>query len=332
MFNEILENDLDLEDDEEIEELDLDDESSEYENKNKRCPECLSTNLRTDYSHGEIICKDCGFVIEDEMFDFGPEWRAFDEDQRVKRARTGGVLRYAKLNRGLTTEIDKYDRDIRGGAIQPERRAQLYRLRKLQRRSRMSDSMQRNLSIALPELDRMCACLNIPNTLKEECAIWYRKAVSNGLVRGRSIECVVAAIIYLVTRKHHLPKTLEELEEVSGIKRKDIGRSYRFICRRLKIKMPIATAMDYVPRFASELGLSGRTEAMAIEILKEASKKGVISGKGPTGVAAAAIYLASKLTNDRQTQKRIAEKLSGVTEITIRNRYEELVKALNIKL
>ncbi|MBD3262511.1 MAG: transcription initiation factor IIB [Candidatus Altiarchaeales archaeon] len=306
----------------------------EEENKAKAeaCPDCGASNFITDHKHGEIICKNCGSVLEENMFDFGPEWRAFDEEQKSKRARTGGPVKFAKLNKGLTTEIDRYDRDIRGGAIQPERKAQLYRLRKWQRRSRMSDSVQRNLSIALPELDRMCAFLNIPNNIKEECAMWYRKAVNKGLVRGRSIESVVAAIIYLISRKHHVPKTLEELEEASGVKKKDIGRSYRFACRKLGIRMPVATPMDYVPRFASELRLSGETEAKAIEILKKAREKGVTSGRGPTGVAAAAIYLAGKLTNDKQTQKGIAGRLAGVTEVTIRNRYEEIARELEIEV
>jgi len=299
---------------------------------NVTCPDCGATNLITDYKHGEIVCPACGLVLEDGLFDFGPEWRAFDEEQKSKRARTGGPVKFAKLNKGLTTEIDRYDRDIRGGAIQPERKAQLYRLRKWQRRSRMSDSVQRNLSIALPELDRMCAYLNIPNNIKEECAMWYRKAVNKGLVRGRSIESVVAAIIYLISRKHQLPKTLEELEEASGVKKKDIGRSYRFACRKLGLRMPVATPMDYVPRFASELGLSGETEAKAIEILQKAREKGVTSGRGPTGVAAAAIYLAGKLTNDKQTQKGIAGRLAGVTEVTIRNRYEEIARELGIEI
>jgi transcription initiation factor TFIIB len=96
--------------------------------------------------------------------------------------------------------------------------------------------------------------------------------------------------------------------------------------------MPIATPMDYVPRFASELGLSGETEAMAIEILKKAREKGVTSGRGPTGVAAAAIYLAGKITNDKKTQKGIAGKLAGVTEVTIRNRYEEIARELEIEI
>ncbi|RLI88225.1 MAG: transcription initiation factor IIB [Candidatus Altiarchaeales archaeon] len=296
------------------------------------CPECHGFNLVTDYKHGELVCKDCGLVINDELLDTGPEWRAFDEEQKSKRSRTGSPVRYTKLDKGLTTEIDRYDRDIRGGLIHPERKAQLYRLRKWQRRSRMSDSVQRNLSIALPELDRMCACLNIPNNIKEECAMWYRKAVAKHLVRGRSIESVVAATIYLISRQHQLPKTLDELEKVSGVKKKDIGRSYRFVCRKLDIKMPITTPMDYVPRFASELGLSGETEAKAIEILEKARKKGVTSGRGPTGVAAAAIYLAAKITNDKQTQKEIAGRLAGVTEVTIRNRYEEIARELGIEI
>ena len=90
--------------------------------------------------------------------------------------------------------------------------------------------------------------------------------------------------------------------------------------------------MDYVPRFASELGLSGETEAKAIEILEKAREKGVTSGRGPTGVAAAAIYLAGKITKDKQTQKGIAGRLAGVTEVTIRNRYEEIARELGIEV
>lgn len=296
------------------------------------CPDCQSNEFITDYRHGELLCKKCGLVMDEALFDFGPEWRSFDEDQKAKRARTGGLVKYAKLNKGLTTEIDRYDRDIRGGSIQPERKAQLNRLRKWQRRSRMSDSMQRNLSIALPELDRMCSHLNMSGTVKEECAMWYRKVVNSGLVKGRSIESVVAAVVYLISRRHHIPMTLEELEKASGIRKKEIGRSYRFTCRKLTIKMPVTTPLDYVHRFASELAVSGETEAKAVEIIHKAMELGLTAGRGPTGVAAASIYLASKLTNDKQTQRDIANKLSGVTEVTIRNRYEELVKVLGIEL
>jgi len=290
------------------------------------CTACGSNNSIVDYRHGEVLCKDCGLILNDKVFDFGPEWRAFDEDQMNKRARTGGPIKYAKQNIGLTTEIDRYDRDIKGSAIPTERKAQLYRLRKWQRRSRMGTSVDRNLSIALPELDRMCAHLNVSDNIKEECARWYRKCVNQGIVRGRSIESVIAAIIYLVSRNHHLPKTLDELREVSGVKKKDIGRSYRTICRRLNLRMPVITAADYVPRLASQLKVSGNTEAKAIEMLEKARKKGIIAGKVPISIAAAALFLAGRMTNDKSTQKIIS--FSDIPESAIKNRYDELAKEM----
>ncbi len=289
-----------------------------------KCPDCGSERIVSDYRHGEVFCRNCGLILEDTFFDFGPEWRAFDEDQKSKRARTGGPVKFAKMGKGLTTEIDRYDRDIRGGAIQPERKAQLYRLRKWQRRSRMADSVQRNLSIALPELDRMCSYLNIPENIKEECAMLYRKTLSKGLIRGRSIESIVAAIIYLISRQHHRPKTLEELEEVSGKDKKEIGRSYRFICKKLKLKAPVIAAIDYVPRIASELLVSGETMAKAIEILEKAREEGVTAGRVPITVAIASIYLAGKLTGDKQTQGEII-KFPGISKTTIQGRYNELM-------
>jgi len=290
----------------------------------ERCSSCGSDQRIVDYRRGEVICKVCGLVLDDTLFDFGPEWRAFDEEQMSKRARAGGPIKYAKQNIGLTTEIDRYDRDIKGSAVPSERKAQLYRLRKWQRRSRMGTSVDRNLSIALPELDRMSAHLNISPNIKEECARLYRKCVNLGIVRGRSIESVIAAIIYLISRQHQLPKTLTELEKVSGVDKKDIGRSYRTICRRLGMKMPIVTPADYVPRLASELGVSGETEAKAIEMLKDARIVGITSGKVPMSIAAAAIFVAGQINGDKQTEKIVS--VANISETSIRNRYRELLK------
>lgn len=294
------------------------------------CPSCACKEKITDYAHGEILCKKCGLVLNEKLLDTGPEWRAFDDEQKSKRARTGGPVKFAKLHKGLTTEIDRYDRDIKGGPIPTQKKAQLYRLRKWQKRARMASSVDRNLSIALPELDRMCSVLNVPDSLKEEAAMLYRKAVSKKLMRGRSVESVVAASIYLVCRSGRMPKTLDELAEASGVKDKEVGKSYRHLCRKMGIRMPVVRAEDYIPRFSSTLCLSGETEAKAVEILQRAREIGVTSGRGPTGTAAAALYVAGKLTGDRRTQRWMSGKL-GVTEVTIRNRAEQLVDALEIK-
>jgi len=55
------------------------------------------------------------------------------------------------------------------------------------------------------------------------------------------------------------------------------------------------------------------------------------SGRGPAGIAAAATYIATVLTNERKTQREIAE-IASVTEVTIRNRYKELLEKLMIEV
>lgn len=56
------------------------------------CPICGSDKLFYDPRRGEIVCSVCGYVIQQNIIDEGPEWRAFDPDQRAKRARTGAPM------------------------------------------------------------------------------------------------------------------------------------------------------------------------------------------------------------------------------------------------
>ena len=65
------------------------------------------------------------------------------------------------------------------------------------------------------------------------------------------------------------------------------------------------------------------------KIIKRAEQRGLTSGRGPTGVCAASIYAASILCKERRTQRKIA-KISQVTEVTIRNRFSELIENLNL--
>ena len=71
----------------------------------KKCPECGGINLILNKEKGEVICKDCGLVIEEKMIDFGQEWREFDHDQAAKRRRAGAPMTYTKYDRGLGTSV-----------------------------------------------------------------------------------------------------------------------------------------------------------------------------------------------------------------------------------
>ncbi|MHA1835789.1 MAG: transcription initiation factor IIB [Candidatus Odinarchaeia archaeon] len=296
-----------------------------------RCPECGCAQLVRDYQRAEVICVNCGLVIRSKIIDSGPEWRAFDSEQREKRVRAGSPMTYTVHDKGLSTTIDWRNIDSFGNKIKSNKRAQMYRLRKWQRRIRISDATERNLAFALSELDRMASHLGLSKNVRESAAMLYRQAVHHRLIRGRSIEGVTAAALYAACRKCKVPRTLDEIAEISQVDKKDIGRGYRFIARELSIKVPPTNPIDYVPRFISELKLNGNVQSRAVEILKKAISIGLTSGRGPTGVAAAAIYIASVLEKERRTQRNIAE-VAGVTEVTVRNRYKELIEKLSIKI
>ncbi|HEC80907.1 MAG TPA: transcription initiation factor IIB [Thermoplasmatales archaeon] len=296
-----------------------------------RCPECGSTHLTRDYARGELVCEDCGLVIDENFIDQGPEWRAFDSEQKEKRARVGAPLTYTIHDKGLSTVIGWKNKDSYGKSIPTRSRAQLYRLRKWQRRIRVSNATERNLAVALSELDRMASAMGLPRNVRETAAMVYRKAVIKNLIRGRSIEGVAAAALYAACRQCGVPRTLDEIADASRVSRKEIGRTYRFIARELGLKLMPTSPQDYISRFCSELKLSGDVQAKAIEILKEAADKELTSGRGPTGVAAAAIYIASILCGERRTQREVAD-VAGVTEVTIRNRYKELAERLDIDI
>ena len=292
-----------------------------------KCPDCGSKSLKRDNERGEVVCRSCGLVVEEDMVQEGPEWRAFDSEQRASRARTGAPLKYMSPNKGLVTEIDQYNRDIRGGKIAPSQQAQLYRMRKWHKRASISNSIERNLAIALTELNRVASHLGLPESIRESGALLYRKCVEKGLIRGRQIESVVSAVLYAICRQYGIPRTLDEISSVAEISKKEIGRTYRLVTQELNLKIPLTNPRFYISRFITELKLSGETQEKAVDLLDQAVAKGLISGRGPMGVAAAAVYIASVMTGERRTQKEVAD-VAGVTEVTIRNRYRELKKSL----
>ena len=290
----------------------------------KKCPECGGINLFWNKEKGEIVCKECGLVIEDKMVDFGQEWREFDGDEAQSKRRTGAPMTYTQFDQGLGTEVGgKGDLLKLGG----KERSKFFRLKKWQ--YRISTAIERNLKLALAELKRVGSYLKLPKSVEEEAARIYTLAVQRGLVRGRSMESVVAGALYAACRRHDVPRTLDELSEASGIEKKEIGRTYRFVTRELGITILPSNPADYIARFASALKLSAETQSKSIEILEMAQKVELTSGRGPTGIAAAALYVAALMHGEKRTQREVAD-VAGVTEVTIRNRYKELLDKLKL--
>ena len=305
-----------------------DENTSETQDEDTQtCPECESDDLVREQQ--EVVCNDCGIVLEENRIDRGPEWRAFNAQERDQKSRVGAPTTKTMHDKGLTTTIDWKDKDAYGRSLSAEKRNQMNRLRKWQERIRTKDAGERNLQFALSEIDRMASALGVPRDVREVASVIYRKALKMDLIRGRSIEGVATACLYAACRSKSIPRSLEEIAEVSRVNRKEIGRTYRYVSQELGLEMEPVDPKQYIPRYCSNLGLSEDVEAKAKEIVDKTANQGLLSGKSPTGFAAAAIYAASLLCNEKRTQREVAE-VAQVTEVTIRNRYQEQIEAIGI--
>ncbi|MFW9956668.1 MAG: transcription initiation factor IIB family protein [Candidatus Odinarchaeota archaeon] len=300
--------------------------------QNVSCPECGGVEVVRDNEKGELICAKCGLVLSDHRIDSGPEWRAFTSDERDTRSRTGAPESYAMHDKGLSTTIDWRDRDGKGGSFSAKQRAQIYRLRKWQIRTRVHSSLDRNLAQAMTEIDRLASQLGMSQSLKEDAARMYRKLIAGRLWRSRSIDATAAAAVYAACRHRGSPRSIEEIAEHSRENKKKISAHYRMLVTKLKLRMPISSPAMYVPRFISELNLPTEVQCTTMDILERAKEvRGLVTGRDPRGLAAAAIYVAAIINDCRVTQRDIS-RISGVTEVTIRNRYKELVSRLKLTI
>ncbi|MDG5775836.1 transcription initiation factor IIB [Haloarculaceae archaeon H-GB2-1] len=295
----------------------------ERESEETACPEC-SGNLVMQGA--ETVCQDCGLVVETDEIDRGPEWRAFDAKEKDEKSRVGAPTTNMMHDKGLSTNIDWRDKDAYGNSLGSNQRKKMQRLRKWNERFRTRDSKERNLKQALGEIDRMASALGLPENVRETASVIYRRALDEDLLPGRSIEGVSTSSVYAAARQAGVPRSLDEITEVSRVEKSEIARTYRYVVRELGLEVQPADPESYVPRFASDLDLSEEAELRARKLLQNAKEQGVHSGKSPVGLAAAAVYAAALLTNEKTTQAAVSE-VADISEVTIRNRYHELLEA-----
>lgn len=297
--------------------------------KQRVCPEC-GGSLTHDTAHGETVCGECGLVVDEAEIDHGPDWRAFNSEERDQKARVGAPTTKLMHDKGLSTKIGWQNRDTHGKSLSSRQRQKMQRLRTWDERFRTRNSKERNLKQALGEIERMGSALAVPKTTRETASVIYRRALKEDLLPGRSIEGVATAAIYAAVRQAALPRSIDEVATVSRVDKMEFKRAYRYLGQQLGLEIQPPDPEDYIAKYASTLDVSDELEARAHELLQTAKSANVHSGKSPIGLAGAALYAAGVLTNEKMTQSEISE-VTDVSEVTIRNRYQELLETADQK-
>jgi transcription initiation factor TFIIB len=284
------------------------------------------TNILTDQESGEVICTNCGSVMNDKVIEAKAEWNAFDSEDRNSKSRTGAPTSLAKHDRGLSTVIGKINRDAAGQQIDIAMKNRINRWRKWDFRSQNSHA-ERNLHTAFIHLDMMKSALGLPDSVIEKIAYLYRKIQERGLVRGRTIKGVVAVASYIACREMEIPRTLKEISDISDVREKAISKIYRKVMVELDLKMPQVDLMRIIVKIANKCGISEKSKRYAMKMMAEIIKKEISVGKHPMGLAGAVLYMSCKNYDEGITQGQIAE-VAGVTEVTIRHNLDSIMKMI----
>jgi len=282
------------------------------------CPECGGTIISIE-EKGENVCNQCGLIISERTVDFSHSGkRAYTNQEKENRDHTGSPISILLPDMGLSTVIDKSKID------NPD-------LKRAAKWNTRITWQKRNLLIASTELKRISSNLDLPLHVREDAMRLYREAFKRKLLRGRSINAMVAACLYVACRRKKIPRTLQEIIDEASVKAKDVRRSYSALNKELNLKTTSTSPISLIPRYITELGLHVEIEQLSTKILKAYNSKFSSSGKDPKGLCAGAIYLACKIKDNGITQQQIVEAI-GVTEVTLRSRFKELKTKLNIKI
>ncbi|OGD48676.1 hypothetical protein A3K69_05615 [Candidatus Bathyarchaeota archaeon RBG_16_57_9] len=287
-----------------------------------KCINCEGESFVNDMETGEIICRGCGMVLQNVEVRLDMEWNAYTVDEVMNKSRVGGLLTHNIYDRGLSTQFDTR-KDYQGKSLDLQTSNKMNRLKRYDNQSKMYDSKNRNLKIALSELERIATSLHIPGFLKEKAAYIYRKALEKDMIRGRSIDEFVAASVYAACRLENVPRSLQAIAKASQRDYTQIGKSYRMIVRELGLKPPIDGPVKFLPSIVSSLNLDRSVELVALNMIRKAEERGKIAGKNPKAIAAAALYLACVESGVNKKYGAICN-AAKTSEVTLRKRVHDL--------
>jgi transcription initiation factor TFIIB len=116
---------------------------------------------------------------------------------------------------------------------------------------------------------------------------------------------VACAALYAACRQEGVPRTLTEISRHSRYSRKEISRTYQVMVKALKMHSMPPLPEDYLPRICSKLDLTPKVEGTARDLLR-AAQDVPLTNSVPISLAAASVYIASIINNERRKQKDVA--------------------------
>ncbi|PPQ68268.1 hypothetical protein CVT26_006183 [Gymnopilus dilepis] len=298
------------------------------------CPDCRdpNPNIVEEFGSGDLVCGNCGLVLGDRIVDTRSEWRTFANDEGDDPSRVGAA------SDPLMEGIEQLDtvisfRDGGSGLA-----------RELQRASSRSQNArnERNILGAFRDISSWCDQFSLPKTIADIAKQLYKRADEEKLLRGKPLEAVIAACIFIACRQAHVPRTFREICNLTHVQKKMLGQCYKALEQAFNLSPGASTTHtaaspstgpeNLLVRYCNHLDLPPMVQSICGDIIIAARKHGIADGRSPVSIAGGAIYFTCHLLGKVKSVRDISA-VAGVSEGTIKLVYrlyyaekEKLVK------
>jgi len=280
-----------------------------------------------------MVCGSCGLVLGDRIVDTRSEWRTFSNDDQGNDdpSRVGDGANPLLNGSQLQTTIAFGDGSARSRDL----------LRAQGKSS--ADKTTKGLLAAYKEIGAHCDAVGIPKNVSDTAKHLFKLVDDAKAFKGKSQQAIIASCIFIACRQCKVPRSFKEIVTITGVGKKDIGRTFKLLEKFFssargksnaidghytagdEYKSTTSTsAKDLCIRYCSQLGLKEQKFIKVSQGLAEKmSSVGDLAGRSPLSIAAACIYMASHLLGKGKTPKEISG-IAGVSDGTIRTAYKYL--------
>lgn len=208
--------------------------------------------------------------------------------------------------------------------------------RELQRAASRSQGSrsERNLLTAFRDISNWCDQFSLPKTISDIAKQLYKRSDEEKLLRGKPLDAVIAACIFIACRQAHVPRTFREICNLTHVSKKVLGQCYKALEQAFNLT-PGASAHNPAPtqgpeallvRYCNHLDLPPNVQAICSDIIIKARELGIADGRSPVSIAGGAIYFTCHLLGKVKSLRDIGA-VAGVSEGTIKLVYRQYYQA-----
>ncbi len=279
------------------------------------CPECGNNIPIFDEERGEIICRNCGLVVEEKIISTTGKkikGQIYSED-------------FLSVYKGRKPFMGKPNKDFSKKYLPPKAMEIFKRLKYIDSYLSKEEKRVKN---ALDEFKILSSILSLSKNRKERISLFIQKFMKYNLLQGKSYLSFVSAATLLVLRKESVPIGLKEMAEILSLDLKKLTKAYFFLIKKTRQRIPKQNLKKLIEKFCENLNLPQETQTLCCSLSDKLNTD--FSGKNPRGIAGAIIYIIANANNANKKERRITQKeiskVAKITETTIRERIEDIKK------